>query len=102
MAVEMGEGVDWVDKSWYQVDEVLGRVVVERKVDAHEELPDEAKWYSKAIRRCVKFASATKVSPDRKRRRLPRRVRMRQYGCDESPKKSGKRTSQYQRDSVPC
>ena len=61
MAVEMGEGVDWVDKSWYQVDEVLGRVVVERKVDAHEELPDEANWYSKATMTNAKLASGVKM-----------------------------------------
>ena len=43
MAVVMDEGVEWVDRKWYPVDEVLDRVVVERKVDAHEELSDPMK-----------------------------------------------------------
>ena len=50
---------------------VQGRVEVEWEVDALGELPDEVAWYSEARMKCVKTASAVKVSPDRKRRRLP-------------------------------
>ena len=61
LAVVKDEGVEWMDRIWYQVDEVPDRVEVERKVDAHgiqdrvgverkvdahEELPGEANWYS--------------------------------------------------------
>ena len=61
MPVVMGKGVDWVDKKEHLVDEVLGRVVVERKVDAHEELPDEANWYSTATMTSAKLASEAEV-----------------------------------------
>ena len=45
---------------------VQGRVEVEWKVDALEELPDEVAWYSEATMKCAKSSSAGKVFPGSK------------------------------------
>ena len=63
MPVLMGEVVEWGDKRRCLVEGVQDHDEVERKVDALEELPDEAKnWYSKATMTSVKLASEAKMS----------------------------------------
>ena len=61
MPVLMGEVVEWVDKRCL-VEGVQDHDEVERKVDAREELPDEANWYSTATMTSVKLASEAEVS----------------------------------------
>ena len=63
---EVGERIEREGRWERPVGVVQGRVEVERKVDALEELPDEAGWYSKARMKCVKFASVVKVFPGSK------------------------------------
>ena len=61
MPVLMGGAVEWEDKWERLVEGLQGRVEVERKMDAHEELPDEANWYSKATMTNAKLASGVKM-----------------------------------------
>ena len=61
MPVLMGEVVEWVDKRCL-VEGVQDHDEVERRVDAREELPDEANWYSTATMTSVKLASEAEVS----------------------------------------
>ena len=66
-----------MDRKWDQDDEVLvrvemelemgaldvlDRVVVKQKVDAREELPDEASWYAKATMTGAKRKTGMKMS----------------------------------------
>ena len=62
MPVVMGEVVEWVDKRRCLVERVQDHDEVERKVDAREELPGEANWYSTATMTSLKPASEAEVS----------------------------------------
>ena len=101
MPVLMGGAVECEEKWERLVEGLQGRVEVERKMDAHEELPDEANWYSKATMTSVKLASESKVSQGSK---TPKAAKMDVDAATwvrQDPRHEKRKNTKSWRDSVP-
>ena len=98
MAVSEDGVGEWKGTMKRPVEEVKGHVEVEWKVDALEELPDEAVWHSKAMRKQVTSASAGEVSLGSKTSEAAMRNAVAATWCDKIQNKSETKT---RRDSVP-